>query len=117
MMTRKRVPAVGQSARPCRAMTPRCPRRHSWERARLTKTERAGSLDGKGRTMRQLALQMGVSLDGMVARRGGYGAGGWGVPPEDPELKARKLAWIRDADVHLMGRTTYEEMAGFWPTS
>jgi len=67
--------------------------------------------------MRKLALQMGVSLDGMVARRGGFGAGGWGVPPEDPELKARKLAWIRDADTHLMGRTTYEEMAGFWPTS
>jgi hypothetical protein len=28
--------------------------------------------------MRRLALQMGVSLDGMVARRGGYGGGGWG---------------------------------------
>ncbi len=67
--------------------------------------------------MRKLALQMGVSLDGMVARRGSFGAGGWGVPPEDPALKARKIAWLRDADLHLMGRTTYEEMAGFWPTS
>jgi dihydrofolate reductase len=67
--------------------------------------------------MRKLALQMGVSLDGMVARRGGFGAGGWGVPPEDPALKARKIAWLRDADLNLMGRTTYEEMAGFWPTS
>jgi dihydrofolate reductase len=67
--------------------------------------------------MRKLALQMGVSLDGLVARPGGFGAGGWGVPPEDPELKARKLGWLRDADLHLMGRTTYEEMGGFWPSS
>jgi dihydrofolate reductase len=67
--------------------------------------------------MRKLALQMGVSLDGMVARPGRFGAGGWGVPPEDPALRARKIAWIGDADLHLMGRATYEEMAGFWPTS
>ena len=60
---------------------------------------------------------MGVSLDGMVARSGGFGAGGWGVPPEDPALKARKLDWLGDAGLHLMGRVTYEEMAGFWPVS
>lgn len=67
--------------------------------------------------MRKLALMMGVSLDGMVARPGKFGAGGWGVPPEDPALKARKLDWLRAAGLHLMGRTTYEEMSGFWPTS
>jgi dihydrofolate reductase len=42
---------------------------------------------------------------------------GWGVPPEDPALKARKLDWLSEAGLHLMGRTTYEEMAGFWPAS
>jgi dihydrofolate reductase len=67
--------------------------------------------------MRKLVLMMGVSLDGLVARPGNFGAGGWGVPPEEPALKARKLDWLRDAGLHLMGRTTYEEMAGFWPTS
>ena len=67
--------------------------------------------------MSRLVLMMDVSLDGLVARSGKSGAGGWGVPPEDPALKARKLAWIRDAGRHLMGRVTYEEMAGFWPTS
>ncbi len=67
--------------------------------------------------MRKLVLMMGVSLDGMVARSGEYGAGGWGTPPEDPALKERKLDWIRQADLHLMGRNTYQEMAGFWPTS
>jgi dihydrofolate reductase len=55
--------------------------------------------------MRKLILSMGVSLDGLVARPGRYGAGGWGLPPKDPALK------------ELMGRVTYEEMAGFWPTS
>jgi hypothetical protein len=34
--------------------------------------------------MRKLILSMGVSLDGLVARPGRYGAGGWGLPPEDP---------------------------------
>jgi dihydrofolate reductase len=67
--------------------------------------------------MRKLVLMMGVSLDGLVARSGEFGAGGWGVPPEDPALKARKLDWLRDAGLHLMGRVTYEEMAGFWPVS
>jgi dihydrofolate reductase len=67
--------------------------------------------------MRKLVLMMDVSLDGLVARPGKLGAGGWGVPPEDAALKARKLDWLRAAGLHLMGRHTYEEMAGFWPTS
>jgi dihydrofolate reductase len=71
----------------------------------------------KGHMVRKLVLMMGVSLDGLVARPGKFGAGGWGVPPEDPALKARKLDWLGNASLHLMGRTTYEEMAGFWPVS
>ena len=42
---------------------------------------------------------------------------GWGLPPDDPSLKERKLGWMQDIGLHLMGRNTYEEMAGFWPTS
>jgi dihydrofolate reductase len=67
--------------------------------------------------MRKLVLSMGVSLDGLVARPGRSGAGGWGLPPDEPALKERKLGWMRDIDLHLMGRNTYEEMAGFWPKS
>jgi dihydrofolate reductase len=67
--------------------------------------------------MRKLVLSMGVSLDGLVARPAPYGAGGWGLPPEDPALKERKLGWMKDVGVHLMGRHTYEEMASFWPIS
>jgi dihydrofolate reductase len=63
--------------------------------------------------MRKLVLPLRVSLDGLVARPGRYGAGGWGLPPEDPALKARKLAWLRDAGLHLMGRNTYRR----WPSS
>jgi len=67
--------------------------------------------------MRKLVLSMGVSLDGLVARPGRYGAAGWGLPPDDPALKERKLGWMRDIDLHLMGRSTYEEMAETWPVS
>jgi hypothetical protein len=41
--------------------------------------------------MRELVLSMGVSLDGLVARPGRMGASGWGLPPDDPALKERKL--------------------------
>jgi dihydrofolate reductase len=67
--------------------------------------------------MRKLVLSMGLSLDGLVARPGRFGAGAWGLPPDDPALKERKLGWMDDVGLHLMGRNTYEEMAGFWPTS
>jgi dihydrofolate reductase len=67
--------------------------------------------------MRKLVLSMGVSLDGLVARPGRMGAGGWGLPPEDPALKERKLGWMDDVSLHLMGRNTYEEMAEAWPVS
>jgi dihydrofolate reductase len=67
--------------------------------------------------VRKLVLSMGMSLDGLVARPGRFGAGGWGLPPDDPALKVRKLAWMRDIGLHLMGRATYEEMAEFWPVS
>lgn len=67
--------------------------------------------------MRKLVLSMGVSLDGLVSRPGRLGAGGWGLPPDDPALKERKLGWMLDVGLHVMGRNTYEEMAEFWPVS
>jgi dihydrofolate reductase len=72
--------------------------------------------------MRRLILQMGISLDGMVAapRRDGASPvveGTWDLPPEDPELTEVKLGWVRNSGAHVMGRVTYEEMAAYWPTS
>jgi dihydrofolate reductase len=70
----------------------------------------------------RIVLMMGISLDGFVAVPSGNGLtpvveGGDGLPSEDPDLTKTKLDWIWEAGAHLMGRTTYEEMAAFWPTS
>jgi dihydrofolate reductase len=37
--------------------------------------------------------------------------------PEPEGLKRWKLDRIRRAETHIMGRVTYEQMAGYWPTS
>jgi dihydrofolate reductase len=65
--------------------------------------------------MRDLVLQMGISIDGYVS--GGPGGDVGGGEPEHPDVVARKLAWVTEAGVHAMGRVTYEEMSGFWPTA
>lgn len=64
--------------------------------------------------MRKLVLQMSVSIDGYV---GGGPKDDVADTPEHPDVTALKLAWLRDVGVHIMGRVTYEAMAGYWPTS
>lgn len=71
---------------------------------------------------RKLVLQMGISVDGIVATVQGDQStpvmeGTAGLPGEDRKLTERKLAWLREADTHLMGRVTYEQMAAHWPYS
>jgi dihydrofolate reductase len=58
---------------------------------------------------------MGVTLDGYVA--GTRDEGDWGLPAEDPNVRAWKVASARQAGTHIMGRTTYEQMAAHWPTA
>ena len=65
--------------------------------------------------MRRLILQMGVTLDGYVAGPGGEGD--WGLPPEHPDVRAWKVASLRQVGTHIMGRVTYEQMAEHWPTA
>ena len=65
--------------------------------------------------MRRVVLQMGVTLDGYVAGRGGEGD--WGLPAEHPDVRAWKVASLRKAGTHIMGRVTYEQMAGYWPNA
>jgi dihydrofolate reductase len=60
--------------------------------------------------MGRVVLQMGVTLDGYVA-----GEGSWGLPPEDPDVRAWKVASLGKVGTHIMGRVTYEQMAGHWP--
>ena len=64
--------------------------------------------------MRQVTLQMSMSLDGYVASDREHP--GTAVP-EDAELVRWKLDRVAKAGAHLMGRTTYEEMAGDRPPS
>ena len=65
--------------------------------------------------MRRVILQMSVTLDGYVAGPGG--AGDWGLPAEHPDVREWKLASLRQAGTHIMGRVTYEQMAAHWPTA
>ena len=65
--------------------------------------------------MRRLVLQMGISIDGFVS--GGPHEDIGRGEPEHPDVVAKKLAWVERAGLHAMGRVTYEEMAGFWPTA
>jgi dihydrofolate reductase len=63
--------------------------------------------------MRQVVLQMGVTLDGYVAGTGAEDD--WGLPDEDPDVRAWKVASLRQVGTHIMGRVTYEQMAAHWP--
>ena len=65
--------------------------------------------------MRAVVLQMGVTLDGFV--HGAKGYEDWGLPPEEDEVVAWKATSLREAGTHIMGRTTYEDMASVWPKS
>jgi dihydrofolate reductase len=65
--------------------------------------------------MRKVVVQMSVTLDGFVAPV--RGAVDHRATPEDPVLKQVKLAWVREAGTHAMGRVTYREMAEHWPSS
>jgi dihydrofolate reductase len=63
--------------------------------------------------MRSVVLQMGVTLDGFV--HGAKGYEDWGLPPEEDQVGAWKAGSLREAGTHIMGRTTYQEMASVWP--
>jgi dihydrofolate reductase len=65
--------------------------------------------------MTRVVLQMGVTLDGYVA--GPSGEGDWGLPAEHPDVRAWKIASLRQVGTHIMGRVTYEQMAEHWPNA
>jgi dihydrofolate reductase len=65
--------------------------------------------------VRRLILKMSMSLDGYVA--GPHGELDWMLRTRSPE----GIDWVgqtlRQAGAHLMGRCTYVDMIGYWPTS
>ncbi len=62
--------------------------------------------------MRDVVVQMGVSVDGIVA-----GGGDYGLPDVEEPVREWLMGVVSGAGTHIMGRTTYEEMASVWPTS
>lgn len=66
-----------------------------------------------GSEVRPVVLQMGVTLDGFV--HGAKGYEDWGLPPEEDDVVEWKVASLREAGVHVMGRVSYEAMASVWP--
>jgi dihydrofolate reductase len=70
--------------------------------------------------VRPVVLQMGITVDGYVAGTGDASTGGntdWGLGPEHPDVRAWKVESLRQAGTHIMGRVTYEQMAGHWPNA
>ena len=65
--------------------------------------------------MRPVVLQIGITLDGFL--NGAKGYENWGLPPEEDDVVAWKATSLREAGTHIMGRTTYEDMAAVWPKS
>lgn len=65
--------------------------------------------------MRAVVLQMGVTLDGFV--HGAKGYADWGLPAEEDDVVEWKATSLREAGTHIMGRTSYEDMAAVWPKS
>jgi dihydrofolate reductase len=64
--------------------------------------------------MRKVLLQMGLSVDGIVAG-GPQGTTEAGEPPEDEAVRRWKVQSVQEVGTHIMGRVTYEQMAGHWP--
>ncbi len=65
--------------------------------------------------MRRVVLQMSVTLDGNVAGPGGELD--WDLAEEHPDVRAWKVASLRQVGTHIMGRVTYEAMAEYWPNA
>jgi dihydrofolate reductase len=64
--------------------------------------------------MRRVLLQMGLSVDGIVAG-GPRGTSEAGAPDEDETVRRWKIESLHEVGTHIMGRVTYEQMAGHWP--
>ena len=65
--------------------------------------------------MRQLTLQMQISIDGFVG--GPKGELDWMFKTIDESLTKWIVEHLWEAGVHIMGRKTFQDRASYWPTS
>jgi len=65
--------------------------------------------------MRKLILKMNMSLDGFVS--GPNGESDWIFETCDDGCTLWEIETIWQAGVHVMGRKTFEAMAGYWPSA
>src|SRR5215475_11077186 len=69
-------------------------------------------------TMGKLVVTEFVSLDGIIEDPGGSEGteqGGWSFRHPAPDSEQLKAEELRDSDVQLLGRVTYEGFAAAWP--
>jgi dihydrofolate reductase len=66
--------------------------------------------------MRQVVLQFYISLDGFSADADN-GIRDVMIGIDDPDHEEYFVSRLRQAGTHIMGRVSYQAMAGFWPTS
>src|SRR5207245_2580876 len=65
----------------------------------------------RARTMRRIAANFQVSVDGVVEA-----PETWAAAHFSEEMLEVARAGMQDTDTLLLGRRTYEEFAAFWPT-
>ena len=65
--------------------------------------------------MRRLALRISISIDGFIA--GPDGDVDWMAKTRSPSGAAWVAEKISQAGAHLLGRTAFTEMAGFWASA
>jgi class 3 adenylate cyclase/dihydrofolate reductase len=70
--------------------------------------------------VRRLILSVFVTLDGVMEAPGleehRDGRNAWALQLSDPELEASNVEQFQSTDAILLGRTTYQIWAAFWPT-
>lgn len=70
--------------------------------------------------MRKIIVTEFITLDGVVEAPGGnetpHPHGGWQSTYRDPEAGQYKIKELSSVDALLLGKTTYEGFARFWPT-